>query len=437
MQQQANQQYIDYDEISLRELIETLLKGWKLIALITVVCLLVSAIFSFVVLEPTYEAKSVLMASFASDKLSSVQRNGEDIEGILDTISAYPVMTIQTYQEQITTTKILQQVVDELDLSEKEITRNDLKNMITLGNISNTNLIEIKVKHNDPELAAEIANTLTQKFTEFVTELSKEQSNKSSQFLASQLELEKQKLNEAQLELKELLEQPRGASELRAEFDSKLGLLTTHKTQLVEKEVELSKLKAGLEAAETELKNTPQILVTYKSVGEDSLLGQIVAEENDASITDTAKLTMKNEEINESYVEIATKVSEYKTLVAEAAEELNMIKNNIDSSQRELEALQAELADKEHQLTLVQRNVDLAQGTYDAFLKKYEEVRIAGATEAGESNISIVAKAPVPMIPVAPNKMLNLAIAGVLGVMLGMFIVFFKAYWEKSAVEAK
>jgi len=33
--------------------------------------------------------------------------------------------------------------------------------------------------------------------------------------------------------------------------------------------------------------------------------------------------------------------------------------------------------------------------------------------------------------------MLNLAIAGVLGVMLGTFIVFFKAYWIASGIEGK
>lgn len=54
----------------------------------------------------------------------------------------------------------------------------------------------------------------------------------------------------------------------------------------------------------------------------------------------------------------------------------------------------------------------------------------------GESTINIISQSPVPMKPVAPRKMLNVAIAGVLGLMVGVFIVFFKDYWEKSAVQS-
>lgn len=437
MQQPVNQQYYDSDEISLRELIETLINEWKLIAVITAISLLVSGVFSFFIMDPTYEAKSILMASFATDKLTAMQQNGESIEGMLDSISAYPIMTIQTYKEQIKNPKILQQVIDELKLGEKGITRNGLRNMIQLETIKDTNLIEVKVTHSNPKLASDIANTVAKKFTAFITELSRQQASKSSQFLKGQLEVEKKKLDDASLELKKQLEQPRGANELREEFNSKLQLLTGYKTQLVEKEVELNKLKAGLEAAEAELKNTPQILVTYKSVAEDPLLGQIVSEENDSSATETAKLTMKNEEVNETYLALTSKVSEYKIGVSEASKELEMIRSKIDLTQKELETIQSDLAEKEYQLDLVQRKVDLSRDTYDAFLKKYEETTVAESTEVGDSTINLVSQAPIPEVPVGPRKMLNLAIAGVLGVMVGVFIAFFRAYWQKSAVEVK
>ena len=437
MQQPVNQQYYDYDEISLRELIETLINGWKLIAIITVISLLVSGVFSFFIMDPTYEAKSILMASFATDKLTAMQKNGESIEGMLDSISAYPIMTIQTYKEQIKNPKILQQVIDELKLGEKGITRNVLRNMIQLETIKDTNLIEVKVTHSDPKLASDIANTVAKKFTAFITDLSRQQASRSSQFLKGQLEVEKKKLDEASLELKKYLEQPRGANELREEFNSKLELLTGYKTQLVEKEVELSKLKAGLATAEAELKNTPQILVTYKSVAEDPLLGQIVSENNGTSTSETAKLTMKNEEVNSNFIALTSKVADYKIRVSEASKELEMISSKINITQKELETIQSELAEKEHQLALIQRKVDLSQNTYNAFLKKFEETRIAESTEVGDSTINIVSQAPVPEVPVGPRKMLNLAIAGVLGVMVGVFIAFFRAYWEKSAVESK
>lgn len=436
MQQQEIKQQYDYDEISLRELIEALLKGWKLISIITAVCVLVAGVYSFYIVEPTYEAKSMLMASFATDKLTSINKSGESVEAILSTISTYPVLTIQTYKEQIKSPRVLQQVMEELNLAEKEITRTELRDMISLEAIKDTNLIEIKVTHSDPKLASDIANTVAKRFTEFVTDISREQASKSSKFLKTQIESEKQKLDEASLELKKIMAQPRGVDELTSEQEAKLSLLSQYKVDIVEKEVELSKLKVGLAVAEEELKSTPKILVTNKSVSEDQILSNIISEKNNKSAAETAGIIMQNEEININYLELSTKISEYKMMVSELEKELEIITKKIDETQEEIELIQSELAEKKHQLNLVQRNVDIAQATYDAFLKKYEETRVAEITEMGESTINIVSQAPIPIKPVAPRKMLNVAIAGVLGMMVGVFIVFFRDYWEKSAVQS-
>jgi len=82
--QQMNE---NYTEINLREIIEVLLKGWRLIAIITAISLMFSGIFSFFIQEPVYEAKTILMASLATDKLTTLQSDKEDLADILDTIS--------------------------------------------------------------------------------------------------------------------------------------------------------------------------------------------------------------------------------------------------------------------------------------------------------------------------------------------------------------
>jgi capsular polysaccharide biosynthesis protein len=427
--QQINE---NHDEISLREIIEVLLKGRRLIALITAICLLFSGIFSFFILEPIFEAKTILMASDTTAKLTNLQNNKEDIAGVLDLLAIYPTMTLQTYKEQIKNPQLLQQVIIELRLDIYGIDSGNLIEMIDLKTIPDTNLIAISVTHKDPKLAADIANTLTNKFSAFITDMSRQQASKTSQFLIGQLDVEKKKLNEATLEQKEFLSQPRGADELRQEFDSKLDMLTTFKTELVEKEVELNKVKAGLTMSQQELKNTPQLIVTKKSVGQDPLLNQIIAETNGTSIKDMAQITMKSEEVNEGYIELSTKVSEYRIDAAELSGEMNMIRIKIDTTQKELENIQSELADKEHNQELIQRNVDLSQGTYDAFLNKYEATRITESTEVGDSTINIISQAIIPDQPIGPKKMFNLAIAGVLGLMIGVLSAFFKEYWQTS-----
>jgi len=146
---------------------------------------------------------------------------------------------------------------------------------------------------------------------------------------------------------------------------------------------------------------------------------------------------MENEETNPNYLNLDDKVSTYKISISELSKELELIKSKINSNQKELESIQQELAGKNHEKALIDRKLNIAQNTYNAFQQKYEETRIAESTEVGDSSINIVSQAVIPEVPVGPRKMLNLAIAGVLGVMLGTFIVFFKSYWAASGIESK
>ena len=47
-------------------------------------------------------------------------------------------------------------------------------------------------------------------------------------------------------------------------------------------------------------------------------------------------------------------------------------------------------------------------------------------------NVQVIDKAEVPMNPVTPRINLNIAIAGVLGLMASMFLVFFLEYIENT-----
>lgn len=450
--EQINQR--DYEEINLREMIEVLLDGWKIIAIITIICILASGVFSFFVINPTYEAKTTLMASLATDKLANIQPKSDNIEDVLDSISPYPTMTIETYKEQIKNPEILMETIDELNLSEKGISIDNLRGMISLETIKNTNLIVIKVKNSDKELATNITNTVAQKFTSFITDMSTEQASRTSRFIESQLGLEKEKLDVALLNLKIFLAQPRGVNELREEIQSKLQELNEYKDRLSREEVqykdsllnkgmEEKRILAELKSAKDQLNNTPEKLVTKKSLTEDSLLSEVIKDDSNATTKDIANLELESEEINPTYVSLSDRISNYEIALARVVQEKDNIEysyektkenltDKINSVQKEVESLQVELADKEHQEKLVLRNVNLAQSTYDSFLNKYEATRIAESTEIGESSINIVSRAVTPQNPVSPNKELNLAIGGVLGVMLGVLAIFFRQYWKTS-----
>lgn len=68
-------------------------------------------------------------------------------------------------------------------------------------------------------------------------------------------------------------------------------------------------------------------------------------------------------------------------------------------------------------------------------LKAEKEYLEAGLESGGQGLYILLQEAPVPEKPVGPRKVLNMAVAGVLGLMVSVFVVFFREFWRKSAPE--
>ena len=94
----------------------------------------------------------------------------------------------------------------------------------------------------------------------------------------------------------------------------------------------------------------------------------------------------------------------------------------------EVEALQSELADRQRELDQLLRDREVAQSTYLTLSNKLQEVRIEAQDEKRDT-AQLLSRAAVPDKPVSPRRMVNTAVAGVLGLMVGVFGVFFLEYW--------
>lgn len=71
------------------------------------------------------------------------------------------------------------------------------------------------------------------------------------------------------------------------------------------------------------------------------------------------------------------------------------------------------------------RAADIANAIPKAFTKEVKRITKA-------SNVEVIDKAIVPKIPVKPNKIMNIAIAGVLGVMISLFVIFLLEYMDNK-----
>jgi capsular exopolysaccharide synthesis family protein len=180
--------------MEIKEYLQTLWKWWWLILL----CTLCAAIASFVVssmLPPVYEAKVLLMSNQSMNT------------GIMDYSSLLGGQrVIETYQELVKTWPVLDAVIVRLDLP---YSTRELSKRIEVNVIPDTQLLELRVKDNDAQRAADIANEMA---LTFLLQRSAEQQLQEiegyEQIVAAQMRVLEQAIEEAAVEIEQARTSP-------------------------------------------------------------------------------------------------------------------------------------------------------------------------------------------------------------------------------------
>lgn len=81
-----------------------------------------------------------------------------------------------------------------------------------------------------------------------------------------------------------------------------------------------------------------------------------------------------------------------------------------------------DLRDRSIQYNILQREVDTSRTLYDGLLQRYKEVGVAGGVTS--NNVSIIDRAEPPNRPSKPRLLLNIALAGLLGLGFGVMVAF-------------
>ncbi len=116
--------------------------------------------------------------------------------------------------------------------------------------------------------------------------------------------------------------------------------------------------------------------------------------------------------------------------IAKVEFELSYSREMVKKLEDEVKALKVATNEKKTKLTELNRQLDIAKKAYATLASKIEEARIAKAMELGE--VKVVSTAFEPQKPIAPKKKLIVAIAGVISLMLGVFMAFCLEFWQKS-----
>jgi capsular polysaccharide biosynthesis protein len=400
------------EEISLRELIETLWAGKWIIISITSIALIISGVVNFLLIEPTYEAKTVL----AVNQSDFSKNSGNGLEGLVYTLSGLPEVSINSYISQAKSGAVLAKVCEKLQSNSQEMSVQELANKISITNTKDTDLLEVTVKDQFPQGAAEIANIFAEEFIAFIANTNNEKKNTNLELLEKQANDELIKLEGHVDELKEVLKQPESVIELESELGNSLKLLSEFQNRKANLQIETQRTATAIATIENQLVNIPEKI------------------ELNRNFLDTEYI---NEELNPVYLELKMQIETNKAILAQLNVEQSLITKEIGSISANIKNLQVKLADKKMIQEQIQNAIDTAKQNYNLLNEQYVESKIVDSIIHNQATLMVVSTAREPSAPITPRKSLNLAVAACLGLMLGVFVVLFRSYWISSAIANK
>lgn len=308
-----------------------------------------------------------------------------------------------------------------------------LSSGLKINMIKDTQLIEVSYESRNPQLAAEVVNTLMYQFLEVSMEGRLASYQSAGVFLDKQIEAAKIKLEKSEKELNEFARRTGIIS-----LDSKLNLIMR---QLEEINDALS------EAVTVRIARESLYRQSQKDGGENlpavvnnELLQALKKEYNDLmSEYRVLSTTFKDEypkikeirarmdDVRERYIQEQKGIVDSIRLEYEAA---------LDNEQRLVAKAEAqkqlaiELNDKATQYKILEREVVTNKEVYNSLLSRSKEISASVGADAG--NIEIIDTARPPLAPYKPNVRRQLLLGIMLGLFGGVGLAFLLEYMDNT-----
>lgn len=401
------------EEIDVREYIAVLIRNWKWIVALTIVAAVVALVVSFF-LPPTYEATALVVITKAR-YVMRFDPKFETVNNIEQPYKAYPSLAMSD--------DLILETMATMNpsLTEKAQDLAGFRDELEAASGGDPSLIELRAKHRNAETAAHRANTWADVFVKRVNELYDE-SAQDARFFEEQLATAEQVLKNAEQALIEFQGRNQ-ARVLSVQIDARESQLAAYlearnAIELVRQDAASLKARLVLEEGDSLASLADDLAALLLQIEALSLKNEVPLQlqvGGEHSLSDVTKQDI-----------VAFLDGLMTTLEAQSAE----LETRISRVEPEILDLQGDLQQfvaEEERLT---RARDVAQDTYTTLARKVDEARIAAQDESGE--VRLASYAAVPTEPVSPRKVFNTAVAGVLGLFVGVLGAFAVEYWRQG-----
>jgi len=402
------------EEIDLRAYVLVLLKYWKWILGTTLATAVAALVISFL-LPPTYEATALVVIKQPQYVMQFDPR--------FETIAQQPAY--KAYHGLAEGDEVLEALFSRLNPRPAEVkTLRDLRGMVKASAGTDPSVVRLTVRSRDPQEAAHIANLWAEIFVAHANRVYGASDEELRQ-LEGQLAQAQAELEAAEQALIEFQARNQ-ASILGARLDS----LRSDQAHYLADQRAITYILQDIQALQEQLARQPDERPASLADDLTTLFLQIKAFNAQASAPIQLQVnsagSLSNKSIGETMALLDDIAQALRAKSAEIRQRLEELEPQILSLQKQLQEIYTE----SDRLT---RQRDLAKETYIALARKVEETRIA--VQGMQSTARLGSRAAVPEKPASPRKLLNTAIAGILGLMLSVFGAFSVEWWRSGVEE--
>ena len=401
--------------------------------------------------KPTYESEGKLVFTkkgVASSLTTNISQQMGELGGLTNLSNP-----VDTESEIIRSYPIIIKTITTLKLTDDKGVQISLENFLKklkLKSIRGTDVLQVTYRSTNPQEAANVVNSLMKYYLESNILNNRTEARSAREFLAKQLPEVERQVTRAEMSLRRFKENNRVAV---LDVEAKTGLESLAKLDqaIIESQGELAAASTRSVALQYEMKLGTQQAVDLSTLSQSPGVQQVLTEYQKTQYDLAIARTLYTND-NPKVVDLIMKEASLKTVLKERVAQtvgssdslpqqnlhIGELKQSLTEALVKSEVERLALTNKigelqrvfivnrrrldilprlEQQQLQLQRQLSVAQLTYQEFLKQFQLVAVLENQNVGNSRI--ISQALVPERPVSPKKPLNLAMGGFLGILLG------------------
>jgi chain length determinant protein EpsF len=408
------------------------LRGRIWIFLALVVATIVAAILVTLVMPKTYQATTSVLVDVKDEQMLNTPLGSPRAQ------LGYMQTQIDIMQSQ----RVARKVVEDMKLAENPAARDLFARKHMQGTVedwiadsllydlsvdsSQSSVIQLKYRANDPRFAADVANAFAQAYVDTTLKLRTEPTKEAAAWFNEQLKSLRTAFEEAQAKLA-AFQREKGilASDDKVDIESaRLAELSMQSLRAADASYDMSAKLGQARGRSTE--SVPEVIANpmVQSLKAELLRAEAKLQElatrigpnHPQYVQQAAEVSALRDRIN---AEMRKVVGGVESAAAQNYARQSALKRDLAEQRRKVE----DMRDARSQSLVLQRDVDTAQKAYEAALARY----LVNKVESGarSTNVTILNPAIVPSAPIKPRAPVNLALGAFVGMLLGFAAVFF------------